>query len=1325
MGEIRKMIMQKLKRCLVTVLAITTIASSLPVYAEDVTTNESVGVIGNQTSDIDLNNNNQEEIENETDVEIGENDSDSSYSDTGEKNAEISIQNQEETEDSNSIEQRLNYLYIENPYVETPATQRIVVSWGDGTEAIEAIDLSVEHNGDIQTWTSQKAEDGTFLYERAFEDGQDGIYTVKKLVVKTADKETEYFLSDLGMEAVFGVNEMYEGISELQLMDGQQAADEIADDDQFDIAVMSIDEDGSITEESSIEDALENAGAEEEQSEMQTYAADNSRAVDKSIVVALDPGHDSIHTGAGANGVREEVLTLKIAQYCKAELEKYANVSVYMTRTTADCPYPKNKNSGGDISDRVYAAAKAGASIFVSFHLNSSTSTAAKGAEVIVPNNSWRPQVAQQGRELANDIINELTAIGLQKRSIYSKDTTLTSEKYPDGSKSDYFSVQIAAKENNIPGIIIEHAFLTNSSDVNTYLNNEAGLKKLGIADATGIAKYLGLSKGVWVQDSKGWKYKENGKYIKNTWKNITGNKYYFDSNGYRVTGWQTIAGQKYFFMPEGYMMTGWISFGDTRYYLMPDGHMLTGWCTFGSTRYYLASDGKMVRGWQTISGKKYFFMPEGYMMRGWISFGSTRYYLDTNGVMQIGWQTIDGKKYFFLSDGKMAREWVSFGSNQYYLDTNGVMQTGWQTIDGKKYFFMPEGYMMQGWISFGSTRYYLDANGVMQTGWQTIDGKKYFFMPEGYMMRGWISFGKIRYYLDSNGVMVTGKQKIDGNTYIFADDGQFISESISGWKTVNGKTYYYNSSGIMQTGWQTIDEKKYFFMPDGHMMTGWISFGDIRYYLMPDGHMLTGWCSFGSTRYYLASDGKMVRGWRTIDGKKYFFMPDGHMMTGWISFGDIRYYLMPDGHMLTGWCSFGSTRYYLASDGKMVRGWQTIDGKKYFFMPEGYMMRGWISFGSIRYYLDANGVVQTGTQLIDGKTYQFADDGKLISEIMSGWKTINGKTYYYNSSGVMQTGWQTIDGKKYFFMPEGYMMTGWISFGQTRYYLMPDGHMLTGWCSFGSIKYYLASDGKMVRGWQTIGGKKYYFNTDGIMQTGWQTIDGKKYFFMPEGYMMTGWISFGKTRYYLDKSGVMQKGWQFISNIWYYFRTDGTLDDSCTTDQLMAISGKTTVTTSQMEKYFKAKGATYPEYYSKTDAPTLEKFCQIYVEEANAEGINGAIAFTQAMKETAWLKFGGDVKIEQNNFAGIGTTGGGVAGASFTTVREGIRAQIQHLKAYGSKDALKNGCVDPRFSLVTRGSASYVEWLGQKENPNGYGWATSEGYGIDIVKMVKGLQKY
>ena len=1096
----------KIRTCLVAILAVTTVITSIPVYATDTKVDTNIETVENQLSD-------SEQIE--------------------------------ENQVQNAIEQHLNYLYIESPYVETPATQRIVVSWGDGTENIEEIDLSVEHNGDTQTWTSVKSEDGVFLYEKAYADGEDGIYTITKLTVKTAEMETSYLLSDLGMEAKFGVNEAYEGMSELQPLEGQPDAEAATDEEQYDVAVMSIDEDGNVMEESSIEDALEKAEVEEYNSDedIQTYAGDNARAVNENVVVALDPGHDSTHTGAGANGVREEVLTLKIAQYCKEELEKYANVSVYMTRTTAACPYPGNKNSGGDISDRVYAAAKAGASIFVSFHLNSSTSTSAKGAEVIVPNNSWKPEVAQQGKELANDIMDELTAIGLQKRSIYSKDTTLANEKYPDGSKSDYFSVQIAAKENNIPGIIVEHAFVTNTGDVNTYLNNEAGLKKLGVADATGIAKYLGLSKttGTWVQDSNGWKYKENGKYVSNSWKDIARSRYYFDSNGYRVTGWQT------------------------------------------------------------ISNKKYYFMSDGTMRRGWLSFGTTYYYMGQDGVMKTGWQTISDKKYYFMTDGTMWRGWLSFGSIKYYFMTDGTMRTGW--------------------LSFGSTYYYMGQNGIMQTGWQTISNKKYYFMTDGTMWRGWLSFGSVKYYFDSKGVMVTGNYKIDGKTYIFAPDGKLTEDKQYGWKEENEKTYYYNKEGQKVTGWQTIDDKKYYFMSDGTMRTGWLS--------------------FGSTYYYMGQDGVMKTSWQTIENKKYYFMTDGTMRRGWLS--------------------FGSTYYYMGQDGVMKTGWQTVENKKYYFMTDGTMRRGWLSFGS---------------------TY-----------------------YYMGQDGVMKTGWQTIENKKYYFMTDGTMRRGWLSFGSTYYYMGQDGVIKTGW--------------------QTISNKRYYFLQDGTMLRSWQIIANKKYYFMQDGAMWTGWLSFGKTRYYLDKNGVMQTGWQFISNTWYYFRTNGTLDDSCTTDQLMAVSGKTTVTASQMEKYFKDKGATYPAYYSKTDAPTLEKFCQIYVEEANAEGINGAIAFTQAMKETAWLKFGGDVKIEQNNFAGLGTTGGGVAGASFATVREGIRAQIQHLKAYGSKNALKNECVDPRFSLVARGSALYVEWLGQKENPNRYGWATSKGYGIDIVKMVKNLQTY
>ena len=58
-------------------------------------------------------------------------------------------------------------------------------------------------------------------------------------------------------------------------------------------------------------------------------------------------------------------------------------------------------------------------------------------------------------------------------------------------------------------------------------------------------------------------------------------------------------------------------------------------------------------------------------------------------------------------------------------------------------------------------------------------------------------------------------------------------------------------------------------------------------------------------------------------------------------------------------------------------------------------------------------------------------------------------------------------------------------------------------------------------------------------------------------------------------------------------------------------------------------------------------------------------------------------------------------------------------MKAYASTEDLKNECVDPRFKYVTRGCAEYVEWLGQKENPAGKGWAAGAGYGTKIITIL------
>lgn len=185
-------------------------------------------------------------------------------------------------------------------------------------------------------------------------------------------------------------------------------------------------------------------------------------------------------------------------------------------------------------------------------------------------------------------------------------------------------------------------------------------------------------------------------------------------------------------------------------------------------------------------------------------------------------------------------------------------------------------------------------------------------------------------------------------------------------------------------------------------------------------------------------------------------------------------------------------------------------------------------------------------------------------------------------------------------------------------------------------------------------------------------------------------------------------------------------------TGGLMQIMGTSQTTVAQMVRYYNANASGYDTFKAKYNgkydgclakggARTINQFAQIFYEEATAEGVRAEVAFTQCMKETGFLKYGGDVLPNQYNFAGIGATGA-VHGASFSNVRMGVRAQIQHLKAYGSISPLTNQCVDPRFNLVKRGSAKYVEWLGIKENPNGYGWATSKSYGHDIVNMVNVL---
>jgi hypothetical protein len=102
----------------------------------------------------------------------------------------------------------------------------------------------------------------------------------------------------------------------------------------------------------------------------------------------------------------------------------------------------------------------------------------------------------------------------------------------------------------------------------------------------------------------------------------------------------------------------------------------------------------------------------------------------------------------------------------------------------------------------------------------------------------------------------------------------------------------------------------------------------------------------------------------------------------------------------------------------------------------------------------------------------------------------------------------------------------------------------------------------------------------------------------------------------------------------------------------------------------------------------------QIYVDEADDEGVNHEIAFAQMCLETGYLKFGGLVTPDMNNFGGLGATGDKERGIVFHSARIGIRAHIQHLKAYATNVPPKKALVDPRYSLVRHGCAPTVDGL-------------------------------
>ena len=473
-----------------------------------------------------------------------------------------------------------------------------------------------------------------------------------------------------------------------------------------------------------------------------------------------------------------------------------------------------------------------------------------------------------------------------------------------------------------------------------------------------------------------------------------------------------------------------------------------------------------------------------------------------------------------------------------------------------------------------------------------------------------------------------------------------------------------------------------------------------------------SGWFKDGGAWYYMDPSGAMRTGWLKDGGTWYYMDPSGAMRTGWLKYGGAWYYLDASGAMRTGWAKDGALWYYMDPSGAMRTGWLKDGGTWYYMDPSGAMRTGWLKYGGAWYYLDASGAMRTGVVRVGGEGYLLAPSGAM----RTGWAKEGGTWYLAGPSGALRAGWAKDGGTWYYLDPQTFAMrTGWAKDGALWYYMDPSGAMRTGWLKDGGTWYYMDPSGAMRTGWLKYGGAWYYLDASGAMRTGWAKDGGTWYYMGPSGAMRTGWLKYGGAWYYLDASGAMRTGTSTIDGVRYTFNSDGSLAEDKTTDY--AIMGDSATSVNEMVRLYKSSGASYhSNVYKNKGAASIEEFCQIVYEEARAEGVRAEVVFCQEMNETNWLRFGGDVKAEQCNFAGLGATGNGVPGNTFPDVRTGVRAQVQHLKAYASTEPLKNKCVDTRFGYVSRGSAPTVLKLSGT-------WAASKSYGQDLLKLIDELQ--
>lgn len=1307
-----------------------------------------------------------------------------------------STETETETETVQAAE--MNYMMVESPYVETPGTQNVVLSLGTGNEQISDVILNYQNLTTGKTYQVKAAdrEEDMIRFTMDFsENGQAGEYQITSVQFTQEKTKQEILLSDLGMDVRFGVNEQAETNPDQVLYDEDAYADVDAD-------VVTMSEDGEIVSENTVENVLEQGI-----SKAVIGSMDHLKGANSSVTVVLDPGHDGTHAGASAFGVQEADLTLKIATYCKEELSTYNGITVYMTRESASCPAGGGDNTAC-LDARANLAKNVGANVLVSFHLNTANGTA-RGVEVYYPNSNYNAQVGGNGQALAKKICDKLAALGLNYRGTLIRNASY--DKYPDGSAADYYGLIRRCKNNGIPGLIIEHAFLDNANDYYTYLSSDDKLKALGVADATAIAEYFGLTKGAQTVTCTYTQSRADGS-LKIKWSGLDNVDYYEiwrdtkDAYDYEKIDEVSDAtsfiddtvelGTRYY-----YLVRPVFNDGTTGEYSKSISGVALAKTNF--TKIEAKSGKKVTLTWKKVS------QAEGYLIYrkdsedgkynqiGKVTSGKTLTYTDTvksnnkTYTYKIqAYNTNNGKQGVgAYSSTKSAKTLAKAKITGITSSNEDMLKISWKKVSGAN------GYIIYRSTSKNSGYKKIDTvTGKTSYTDDTVKaGKTYYYKVEAYNVNsGTKGYGgasdavagktakrtKITSIVSANEKTLTIKwNKITG-AYGYRikrgtdEDGTYkVVKTIKSGNTTSykdtsvkaGKTYYYTVETMVKTGDNIC------YSGDSASMEGRTAKkAKIKYAVSNGSNQIeVNWGAVSGAYGYRIKRSTSKNGTykvvATLKGKNNTTYQDKKLKTAKTYYYKIETINKVNGKKgysgnsaavsaktlkttsITAVKATGSTSVRLewkavdrASGYQIYRSTSKDSGYKKVGQVKGKNTKKYedktLEAGKTYYYQvrayksnsAKNGVAsfskaQKAWTIKQVVFSQITSDSK--NQVTLGWKKVSkAQGYDIYRSDKSNSGFEKIasisSGSTLTYTDKG------VKSGNTYCYKIAATYKIKG--SAGRGSYSKVTEVAVLKQGSI---SSITLGDNNVLNISWNSVANAS------GYELAGAVSEKGTYTTLQTSGATSfTHSNLVQGTTYYYKVRAYKDLSngirmygpwsAVKAKAAAheIMGTSSVTVDQMVAYYN-KRYTFPaDTYRDKGADSAEAFFKILKEEAEAEGVRVDVLFAQVMLETGGLKFGGDVQPSQCNFGGLGAVGGGAAGETFADVRTGLRAQVQHLKAYASTDGLNNACVDKRFQYVSRGTARYVEWLAIPQNPYGKGWAADADYGTKLLRIMNSL---